>query len=200
MLPACVGQASSKPFRIIVALAAEFHHEGDSDGLLARFGTVSAMRGLRYWSATEKSWRVLIKDAAALEGMDGQRRRPDFTPGEMKRGVDLFFAEEDNRSSAPVTYRLRILERGPDRLVIETANVSPVRAFRITFFPPGSLRATYFFDRRHPDVWSFYGLSAISQEASALAAFYETSYINRAATFYRYLIGVPTDRDPPLAP
>jgi len=118
----------------------------------------------------------------------------------MKKSVDLFIAQEDNRSSGPVVYRMRVLERVPDRLVVETENAGPVRAFGITLFPPGSLRATYFLEKRQPGIRGFYGLSATGQKASALAGLSEASYINRAAALYRHLISVPPDRDPPLAP
>jgi hypothetical protein len=194
--PACLGWPRES-FQLVVALAASFRHDGDADALLARFGAISAKRGLRYWSVTDKAWRVLITDAAAL---DGQKRRSDFTVAEMKSGADLYFEEADNRSSDAVVYRLRVLEASPNRVVVEIENVTPIRAFFITLFPPGSLRATYFAERRGPDTWGFYGLSSNGAEASALASVSEASYVNRAAALYRHFIGVPADRDPPLAP
>ena len=197
--PACLGWPR-EPFRLIVALAASFRHDGDADALLARFGAISTKRGLRYWSVTDKAWRVLISDAAALAGPDAHQRRPDFTPDEMKSGADLYFEEDDNRSSGSVVYRLRVLQARRDRIVVETENVTPIRAFFVTLFPPGSLRATYFLERREPDTWGFYGLSSTGAEASALASVSEASYVNRAAALYRHFIGVPADRDPPLAP
>jgi len=42
-----------------------------------------------------------------------------------------------------VIHRMRVLEADAGRIVIETQNVSPVRAFLVTLFPPGSLRAAY---------------------------------------------------------
>jgi hypothetical protein len=197
--PACMRWPSGQ-FKLIVALAGSFRHTGDAQTLLARFGAISTMRGLLYWSVSDKAWRVLITDAAALVGPDAARRRPDFTLAEMKGDTDLFFEEQDSRSSGPVVYRLRVLEVSANRIVIETENVSPVRAFLVTLFPPGSLRAAYFLERREPGTWAFYGLSSTSKEASALATVSEASYVNRAAALYRHFIGVPGDRDPPLAP
>jgi hypothetical protein len=117
----------------------------------------------------------------------------------MIAGTALFFEERDNRSSEPVVYRLRVLEARPDRIVIETENVSPVRAFFVTLFPPGSLRAAYFLERTVPGTWSLYGLSAVSEDASSFAVVSEPSYINRAGALYRHFIGIPGDREPPLA-
>ena len=198
--PGCVGWPSSQRFRLIVALAGQFRHDGDAESLLARFGAISSMRGIRYWSVTDKAWRVLITAAAALDGPNAKRRRPDFSPAEMKSGADLFFAQDDSRSSGSVVYRLRVLERSADRIGIETENNGPVRAFLVTLFPPGSLRATYFLERRDPGIWGFYGLSGTGENASSLAGDHEDSYVNRAVALYRYLIGVPGDRDPPAAP
>jgi len=42
---------------------------------------------------------------------EARRRRADFAAAEMKPGADLYFEEEDNRSSSPVVYRCRVLER-----------------------------------------------------------------------------------------
>ena len=65
--PSCTGW-TEPGFRMLVALAASFRFDGNGKDLLGRFGAVSAFRGIQYWSASDKSWRVLITDAAALEG------------------------------------------------------------------------------------------------------------------------------------
>jgi len=38
------------------------------------------------------------------------------------------------------------------------------------------------------------------KNASLLTAGYEASSINRAVAFYRYLAGIPTDKEPPASP
>jgi hypothetical protein len=143
------------------------------------------MRGLPYWSVTEAAWRVLITDAFALEGPEPSRRRPDFKPQEMRPGTELYFAEQDNRSGL-VVYRMNVLEAAANRMVITTENVSAVRAYGLTLFPPGTLRAAYFAQRRDSDSWTFYGLSVTGQQASSLASMSEASYINRATALYRH--------------
>ena len=197
--PACLHWPRSQ-FKLVLALAGSFHHDGDAASLLARFGAVSTMRGLAYWSVTEHAWRVLITDAAALAGPEAGRRRADFTAAEMRAGAELYFEQRDNRSSDQVVYRMRVLEAKAGRIVVKTENVSPIRAFFVTLFPPGSLRAAYFLERRKPGTWAFYGLSSISEEASALAVTSVASHVNRAAALYRHFIGVAGDKDPPLAP
>jgi hypothetical protein len=158
------------------------------------------MRGLRYWSVTDKAWRELITNAAALTDPASLTRRGDFSPAELHSGATVYFEQAEGRSSGPVVYRLRVLEAAPGRIVLTSENLTPVRAFLVSLFPPGSLRAVYLLDRRGQDVWTFYGLSSTSTEASALASVSVVSYINRAAALYGHFTGIPHDRHPPLAP
>jgi hypothetical protein len=174
--------------RFVVALAGSFRHNGNVSNLLARFGAISSMRGLPYWSVTEHAWRVLITDASSLEGPEASRRRPDFKPQEMRPGTALYFEEQDNRSGL-VVYRMNVLEAADHRLVITTENASPVRAYGLTLFPPGTLRAAYFLQRLDSDSWTFYGLSTTGRQASGLASMSEASYINRARALYRHFAG-----------
>jgi hypothetical protein len=64
---------------VLVALAGRFSYRGGVDGLLARFGAISALAGIQYWSVTEGGWRTLITHATALDGPDATRPRADFT-------------------------------------------------------------------------------------------------------------------------
>ena len=187
--PACVGWPAQQRFRTIVAIAGQFRHDGDAESLLARAGAISRLRGLLYWSITDQGWRVLVLDAYALDSPDPAWRRPDFSPDELTAGAELHFAQGERRLKELVVHRLRVLERTADRVVIETANVSAVRALFVTLFPPGCLRATWFLDRRAPGVWSVYGISGTGESASLLAPHHEASYVNRAAALYGYLIG-----------
>lgn len=187
--PACVGWPAQQRFRTIVAIAGQFRHDGDAESLLARGGAISRLRGLLYWSMTDQAWRVLVTDACALDSADPAWRRPDFNPDEMKVGAELFFAQGERRLKELVVYRLRVLERAPERVVLETANASAVRALFVTLFPPGCLRATWFLERREPGVWSVYGLAGTGENASLLAPHHEASYVNRAAALYGYLVG-----------
>lgn len=195
-LPAGCSGGGALNFKLLVALAGSFRHDGSVDKLMERFGAVSATQGNRYWSVTDKQWRVLITHAAALEGADSLRPRRDFSAAEMKDGKELYFVQRDSRSTGEVVYRMRVLESGPDRLVIEMENVSPVRFYFLTLFEPGELRSLHFLDRRAGDLWGYYALSA---SARAQAKGSEASFVNRLSSFYGYVIGKPVDRAPPLA-
>jgi hypothetical protein len=186
--PACLPWPAGQ-YRMVVALAGSFRHDGDAAALLARFGAVSKRKGMRYMSVRDKASRVLVKDAAALAAPNPGERRADFTAAEMKPGAELFYEEIDNRSAAPVVYRMRVLEATGGRIVLVTDNLSPIRAFMATLFPPESLRAAYFLERRDAGTWTIFGLSSTGEAASTLAAGSAQSYVNRAAAFYRHFIG-----------
>jgi hypothetical protein len=138
--PACTGW-TPRDDTIIVALAGSFHHDGDAEDLLSRFGAVSAMTAIRYWSITDKAWQPLVTEATALSGPDEAQRRADFGIVDLAPGRDLFFAQSDNRSSGTVVYRMRLLEVAPERLVIQTENVTSVRLWLVPLFGPGEVQA-----------------------------------------------------------
>jgi hypothetical protein len=196
--PACTGWAPAAG--MLVALAGKFRFEGSADDLLTRIGAVSALRGIRYWSVSDNEWRTLIEHASALEGPDLSRPRPDFVAAELKKARIVYFAQDDNRTAGEIIYRLEIRDLAPDRLVVATENVSPVRQFMLTLVDSGGLQALHFLNRDSPGVWRYYVLARTSEDVSSLLGVSQRSYVNRAVAFYRHFIGVPTDLDPPLAP
>lgn len=197
--PTCTGWSSAEK-GVLVALAGRFHFEGSAEDLLARFGAVSTLQGIRYWSVSDRDWRTLITNATALDGPDLTRPRPDFTVAEMKAEDGVYFAHDDNRTSGEVIYRLQVREFRPNRLVIATENVSSVTKVLLTIIKPGGLQSVHFLEREAPGIWTYYGLAQAAEDLTPLLAAPDASYVNRAAALYRHLIGIPTDRDPPLAP
>lgn len=194
--PACLGWSGGAG-DVVVALAGTIPRTSGADELLRRFGEISALAGVRYWSVTDKAWRVLISDATPQEDASGHSRRGDFQPAELKSGQNLFFAQRDTRSTNEVIYRIRVREFDNDHMILEQENVSPVRTYLVTVFQPGGLKFLYFLDRRPGANWNLYAL------LSAKGLFvdgHESSFINRAAAFYRHFVGVPPDGAPPLAP
>ena len=196
--PACTGWAPAAG--TLVVLAGKFRFEGSADDLLTRMGAVSALRGIRYWSVSDNGWRTLIEHASALEGPDLRRQRPDFVAAELKKARIVYFAHDDNRTASEIIYRLKIRELAPNRLVLTTENVSPVRQFMLTLVDSGGLQTLHFLNRDSPGVWRYYVLARTSEDLSSLLGVSQRSYVNRAVAFYRHFIGIPTDLDPPLAP
>ena len=187
---ACTGW-SERGEGVLVALAARFPHAGDSDQLLLRFGAITSLKGLRYWSVTDGGWRTLITDASALTGPDPARRRKDFTLPELRGGADLYFMQSDNRAGTDIVYRMQIRERSATRLVVAIENVTPVRKFMLTLFEAGDLQSLHFLERAGPKDWSYYGLAWASETTASMLAVPQASYVNRARAFYAHLAGTP---------
>jgi hypothetical protein len=134
-----------------------------------------------------------------LADATGDRRREDFSPGEMTEGRSLYFQQEDNLTGKAI-YRMRIRSATPDRLVFDAENTGAVRYLMMPIFRPGGVQSITFLDRESQGVWRYYSILRTSRSASRLTAGSEASSINRAVAFYRHLAGIPTDKEPPASP
>jgi len=196
--PACTGWTYSG-FTTLLVVVARFRHISGVAGLLRRVGAISERAGIQYWSTTRKRWQTLIINAYALSEAVSDRRREDFSPGDMAEGKSLYFQQEDNISRKAI-YRMRVLSASLDRLVFEIENAVTVRYLWIPIFRPGDLQSIYFLERESQDVWRYYSIVRTSRKASPLTTGKEASSINRAVAFYRYLAGIPTAKEPPASP
>jgi hypothetical protein len=195
--PACTGWAEVG-FTTLVTIAARFPHTSEASGLFRHIGAISELAGMRYWSTTHKQWQTLIVEAHALTGSQPGQRRENFTPEEMKKGNVLYYEQADNLSGKAV-YRMHIAEASADRIVYDVENVSAMRYLFFTIFHPGEMQSIYFLDRESENVWRYYSIVRTGKNANALIAGNESSAINRAVAFYRYLVGIPTGQEPPAA-
>lgn len=195
----CVGWIGANP-KMLVALAARFRSEGEVDAILARFAAVSTLSNVRYWSLTDGRWERLFIEAYALDGPDLASQRADFSVDEMKSGKNLYFVQQDNRSTNKVIYRMRLQEASADGMVVEMENITPVRFYIIELSPAGALRSLYFLNHRAFGVWDYYSLIEVGSSSSMLTRGFDKSYINRATALFRHFADIPTDRDAPAAP
>ena len=200
--PVCTGW-SSPGFTSLVTIAAQFRYTDGAEGLLRHIGAISRLAGMQYWSNTHKQWQTLIPQASALTGPpsggpQSGLRREDFRADEMKAGTALYFEQTDNLTGKGV-YRMYIAESTPDRLVVRIENVSTMRYAFLPIFHPGEMQSLYFLDRNTDDIWRCYFLMRTGLNASGLVATNGSSTINRAAAFYRSLVGIPTAQEPPAA-
>ncbi len=189
--PACTGWRGLR-FDQLVGLAGRLPPSLDAADLLARLGAISGWTGIRYWSTTRGRCRELISDAHALAGPKESQRRPDFTPDEMVTGKDLYFFEEDSGPGGGAVYRMHLRAVTPDRLVVETENVTAIKVFVVSLFAPGALRSFYVAERDRRGGWDYYSLSGATTDASELALGHDASYVNRALALYAHL----ADLDP----
>ena len=197
--PACTGW-SEVGFSSLITTVARFHYTAGAEGLLGHIGAISDLAGMRYWSTTHKQWQTLIVEAHAVTGLQPTQRRQDFTPDEMQEGKVLYLEQADNLSGT-ASYRMHMGEVSADRLVFDLENVSIMRYFFLTLYHPGEMQSIYFLDRESDSVWRYYGIARIGRNASRLATGpgHASSTINRAVAFYRSLVGIPTDQEPPAA-
>ena len=195
----CTGWPADSRSKLIVTLSGSFRFDGPMSALLARVGTISALRNIQYWSTTEGKWGPLSSDASALTGPDSKSRRPDFSPSELVKGADLYYWENDT-NTGPAIYRLRVSESTSERFVISSDNVTPIRKFLFTLFKPGALQTVLIIERVAPGIFGVFVLNRSGGGASVLTAGHESSYVNRATALYRQLAGIKTDQEPPASP
>jgi hypothetical protein len=92
---------------------------------------------------------------------------------------------------------LHILQSTPERLVFETENVTTMRYMLYPLFHPGDLQAIYFLDRESSGVWRYFSMVRTGTNASGLSSGHEASSINRAVAYFRFIAGIPSDKEPP---
>jgi uncharacterized protein DUF6675 len=195
--PGCTGWTSTG-FTTLVTIVARFPYTSAAEDMLRHIRAISELAGVRYWSTTHKRWQTFILDAHALTGVQSGQRRKDFAPEEMKAGAELYFEQTDN-ISGKIIYRLHVLEASGNRIVFDVENATTVRHLLVPFFHPGDMQSIYFLDRESDRVWRYYSIVRTGKNASRHIAGSESSEINRAVAFYRHLVGIPTDQEPPAA-
>ena len=186
---------------IVTGLAGHFQYAGSADAMLARFGAISSLVEVRYWSVTDSLWNNMFVRAVALDGPDSKKARGDFSAAELRSGRTFYFVAADNRSGKDAVSRLHVTTADSDHLVVETENVTPLRWAFLTYAVPGNFQTWYFLDRDAGGTWRYYSLTRVLYASSLFGSVIPNkSYINRAEAMFRHFVGLPTDRDPPAAP
>jgi hypothetical protein len=187
-------------FGTLVAVGAIFQNSLGERALLARFGAISRLLQIRYWSTTDHMWRPLVKAATAVTGELGDKPRDDFAVDEIDTGTNLYLSQSDSRSNRPIIYRMRLVESDARHFIIETANVTPMTWWGLTIYKPGDLQSCYQIEQHSQGSWSFYSLTRIAGENRWFTNGHDASYVNRVVALYRHYAGIRTDQDPPPAP
>jgi len=195
--PICTGW-TTLGFTSLVTTAARFRYTNEATIMLQHIGAISSLAGIRYWSTTHKRWQVLISEACALNEAAPGSRRGDFTPDEMKEGKTLYFEQVDNLSGKGL-YQMHIVKASPDQIIFEVENVSIIRRMFIPIFHAGEMQSIYFLERESDGVWRYYSMVRTGKNANHLITKNESSLINRTVALYRYLVGIPSDQEPPAA-
>jgi hypothetical protein len=148
---------------------------------------------------SRQQWRPVALEAATLSDANGSTTRADVQTSELIAGRELFYVENGDLTGR-TRYRVRIAEFSAERAVMLSQNLTSIRVLMIPTFDPGSLQLATFLERAGPGLWHLYQITRVGPGGSSMAADHASSYLNRLVAFERYLAGVPTDREPPLAP
>jgi hypothetical protein len=166
--------------------------------LVARFGAISKLLPVQYWSTTEHKWRPMVSAAVAIVSPEARQPRADFSAAELLAPGDRYYSLTDSRLGRSTVYRLRVRSSRVTELTVDIANVDPIKQWGITLYAPGGLHTLYLLEQRAPGTWSYYSITRLRPD-SFLAEGHDKSYINRAVALYRYLVGIPTNIEPPAA-
>lgn len=193
----CFGKTDSAATWITVASLVQTSES--QSALLQRFGSVSTLLSVQYWSTTDGKWRPLVSSASALVSASTRSSRTDFSLAELLTDEDRYYSMTDTRSGRAVTYRLRVRQSEPAGLVVAISNVDAIKQWGITLYAPDGASSLYLLKKRSPDVWAYYSITRLLPN-SFLAQGHEKSYINRAVALYRHIVGIATNTEPPSAP
>jgi hypothetical protein len=193
--PTCSGWQPGD-FSVLMAAVGRISAPQGADALLARAGAVSTLAGLRYWSVTRDGWHTLIREAYALSGPDRAARRPDFSAAELESGREVYYWQDEPTTSGSAVYRLRLLERTADRLVLSVSNAATTRWLGIPMLGAGKAQTLYVLQRLDGDQWGYYQLTRIGHGAHDWLPVSRGSYANRATAIFRWFAGLSEDALP----
>lgn len=200
--PACTGWAAG-PTKVLLAAAGRFRMAGDSATLAARLAAISRLETIVYWSSSRGRWRTLFSEATALSSPDADTARADFDAADLMPDVPLYYFSEEDNPTAGVVYQLFVHTRTPDLLVVETVNLTPLRAallfIRREVAAPHEFRQLYYIEREEGDVWRFYAMLRMGGDGSLFGTS-AVNYRNRTEAYFRYLAELPMTREPPASP
>ena len=197
-MPACLDWPNFD-FSTMLAIGGRFRHPGGVEAMLADFGRVSSMTGLKYWSISDARWQVLVERSEAISDPQARQVRPDFTPAELQSGRDLYFQQRENRGHDAIVYRLRVLSVGPDGFSVDLTNASSIDFMFFRLFAPGDLRSVYFFKRLADGEWGYWAVGGTHLVMTGLFGPHIGSFENRATALYRHFAHMPEDQEPPAA-
>ncbi len=184
------------PAKLVIALSSRFDHAGTVEDLAARIGAVSALKGLKYWSVTDRGWRVLISQSNALNDLAKRRQRTDFTAREVLSGKALFMVQRDTRSTGRNIYAIQATSAKGRQLAVSIVNLTDIRFLFETLFERQALVSVHFFTQLRGNEWGYYSLTVVKKGSVEGRS---ASFINRAAAFERFITGKKPDMEPPVA-
>ena len=191
--PDC-GGLRGREFELLVRLTASFAAPGELADMLLRFGAVSTLKGMPYWSFSDKKRAMLIRESYAIDRPASMRPRADFSLAELRSGADLFFVHSDNRSNALVPYRLHLQHSGPDGFTAHVENAGDIRYMGLTMVAAQEMQWVVRLERLAAGRWGYRSLLAM-QHLGLLgrAEQHRLSNLSRCVALFDLLAGRQTE-------
>ena len=192
-LPDC-GGLRGRDFELLVRLTASFAAPGELADMLLRLGAVSTLKGMPYWSFTDKKRATLIRESYAIDRPASMRPRADFSLAELRSGAELFFVHSDNRSNALVPYRLQLQHSGPDSFTVHVENAGDIRYMGMMMAAAHEMQWVVKLERLAPGRWGYRSLLGM-QHLGMLgrAEQHRLSNLSRCVAMFDLLAGRQTE-------
>lgn len=194
-LPDCSG-LRTRDAELLVRVTARFASPLDMVTMLARLGTVSGLKGMPYWSYTEKNRQLLIRESYAVDNPVAMKPRADFSPAELRSGAPLYFVQSDNRAAALVPYSLQLLSAGPERLVLRVENVGDLRYMSFKLVAAHDMQWMMAVEPLGHGHWGYRSLLGICRLGWGRAEQHRLSNLARCVAMFDHLAGRQTDIEP----
>ena len=194
--PDCNG-LRSRDVELLVRVTAGFHSPLDMAAMLGRLGAVSALKGMPYWSYTDKKRQLLVRESYAIDNPVSMKARADFSPAELHSGALLYFAQSDNRAATLTPYSLQLLSHGPDRLVLRVENVADLRYMGLKVVAAHEMQWVVALERLANGHWGYRSLLGIGHLLGMVRAEqHRRSNLARSVAMFDHLAGRQTDIEP----
>ena len=167
------------------------------DLVIERLAAISGRMEIRYWSASRRRWRPLLDQSQPLSRPDRAAFAGDPQPDDLRAGATIYSLQDDSDPLGPLISAMTIIERSATRLRVAFRNVSDGRFFGLRVLPAGAAEGMLFLEQAPGGDWRLYTLSRLTTDIPDWLLPPRPSYVNRAVALYRYLAGIPTDKEPP---
>jgi hypothetical protein len=191
-LPDCSAMRQREQ-ELLVRVTASYQGSADLDEQLLHFGKVSMLKGMQYWSFTDRKRQTLIRDSFAVDQSGSVKPRADFSVAELRRGDELYFVHSDNRSSTLVPFALRLMQVGADGFLVRIENVADIRYLGFTMIAAREMQWAVSLERLGPRHWGYRSLLGSRRLRLGRAEQHRLSNLSRAVAMYDLLAGCQTE-------
>lgn len=178
---------------LLIRLTASYGAAGTLDDQLARVGAVSMLKGMPYWSFTDRQRQPLIREAYAIDSAESMKPRADFSVTELRRGQDVFFAHSDNRSSALVPFVMRLTQQDAQGFSLRVESLGDVKFMGLTVLAAHEIQWGVRIEHLGGNRFGYRSLLGVRKLRMGPADKHRLSNLARAAAMFDLLSGRVTE-------